>query len=118
MTEETPTSTRGGLVLVLSTFADTDSAERVVRRLVQERLIACGNVIPGLTSLYRWQGEMERAAEVLVLMKAPQERVPRLFERISEIHPYEVPELLALPVDTVSRAYCEWVGQETTEVTE
>lgn len=104
------------LVLVLTTVADAATGERLVGTLVDERLIACGNLVPGVLSLYRWQGEPMREEEVLVLMKTAPARVPELFARVEALHPYEVPELVALPVAAASSAYCRWVGNETTEV--
>lgn len=107
-----------GLAVVLSTFETAEQAAGVTRALVEERLIACGNIIPGLTSIYRWRGEVEASAEVLLLMKTRAELLPALRARIGELHPYEVPEFLALSVDQVADAYGRWVWQETTEVTE
>jgi periplasmic divalent cation tolerance protein len=105
-----------GLTLVLTTVPDLDAGERLVRQLVEERLAACGNLIPGLVSIYRWGGEVAREGELLVLLKTRASGVPALFRRVEELHPYEVPELVALPVDTVSDAYGRWVRQETIEV--
>lgn len=103
------------LVLVLTTVADAAAAERLARRLVDERLIACANLVPGLTSVYRWKGSVQAESEVLLLMKTPRARVDRLFERAAELHPYEVPELLALPVEAGLEAYCHWVAAEVNE---
>lgn len=105
-----------GLALCLTTAPDAGAAEDLVQRLIEERLIACANLLPGLTSLYRWKGEIAREAEVLVLMKTPRTLVDRLMQRVSELHPYEVPEFLTFSVDEGSSAYCRWVVQETTEV--
>jgi periplasmic divalent cation tolerance protein len=105
-----------GVSLVLTTAPDASAAERIVRALVEERLIACGNVVPGVASLFRWKGEVQREEEVLVLMKARTEALDRLFARIGELHPYEVPELLSFPVGKGSPAYCGWVVEETVEV--
>lgn len=101
--------------MCLTTAPDLAVAERIGRQLVEERLIACANVVPGLLSLFRWQGELSREGEVLMLMKAPEARLERLAARLGELHPYEVPEFLALSVDAGSTAYCRWV-HETTEV--
>ena len=106
------------LAVALSTFENAEQADGVARTLVGERLIACGNIIPGLTSIYRWRGEIETSAEVLLLMKTRAELLPALRARIDELHPYEVPEFLALSVDQVADAYGRWVWQETTEVLE
>ena len=108
----------GPLAVVLSTFESEEQAGEVARRLVEERLIACGNILPGMTSIYRWRGEIEKAGEVLLLMKTRAELVSALRARIGELHPYEVPEVLALSVDEVADAYGRWVWQETTEVNE
>lgn len=107
-----------GVVLVLTTLASEDDAERLVRSLVDERLIACGNVMPGITSIYRWQGAVEREAEVMVLMKTTGSRVDAALERASELHPYEVPELLTVMVDGGTAPYRRWVREETSKVSE
>lgn len=103
------------LTLVLTTLPTADAGERLARQLVDERLIACANLVPGLTSVFRWKGEVQTDAEVLMLMKTPTARVERLFARVAELHPYEVPELLALPVAVGLDAYCRWVAAEVSE---
>lgn len=113
---DAPVQREAELVICITTAPDAQVADRLVSQLVDERLIACGNLVPGLTSIYRWQGAVERAGEVMVLMKTPSSLVERLFSRIGELHPYEVPELVALPAAAVSSAYCRWVQQETLEV--
>lgn len=105
-----------GLVVVLSTLENEVDAQRLARTLVEERLIACGNIFPGLTSVYRWEGKIEEAGEVLLLMKTRMELTAALEARIAELHPYEVPEVLVLPVADVADAYGQWVRRETTEV--
>jgi len=95
------------------TAPDADTARRVARALLDERLIACASLVPGVTSIYRWQGAVEEAAEVLVVMKTRTELVSRLTARAAELHPYEVPEVLALEVDGGLSAYCRWVMEET-----
>lgn len=110
---------RGGVerdtdvALVLTTVPDAEQGERLVSRLVEERLVACGNLVPGLTSIFRWEGDISRETELLVLLKARASRLEALFARVAELHPYEVPELLTLPVDAGSSAYCRWVREET-----
>jgi periplasmic divalent cation tolerance protein len=106
----------GEVLLVLSTVPDLEVGERLVRQLVEERLIACGNLAPGLLSIFRWEGALCREAEVLVIMKTTRARHEELFRRISELHPYEVPEVLALPVQAGLQAYCAWVAGATNEV--
>lgn len=106
----------GGVVTVITTLGDADAAAELVEALVAERLIACGNIVPGVTSIYRWEGEVVRESEVLVVMKTTGARLDELLERAAALHPYEVPELLALAVDGGSPPYCRWVTDETSEV--
>lgn len=101
------------LVLALSTAPDADHAARIARALVDERLIACANLVPGLTSIYRWQGEVQADAEVLLLMKTRRALVPRLKERLPQLHPYQVPELVVTEVTDGLAPYCDWVRGET-----
>ena len=104
------------VVLVMTTVPDRECGERLAGTLVGERTAACGNLVDGVTSIYRWAGEVEKGRELLLLLKTRRELVPALFERVAQLHPYEVPELVALPVDAVSSAYSRWVMEETTEV--
>ena len=101
------------LVLALSTAPDGDTAATIARTLVEERLIACANLVPGLTSVYRWQGEVHSDAEVLLLMKTRRDLLPRLKERLPALHPYEVPELVVAAVEDGLEPYCRWVLDET-----
>lgn len=95
--------------LGLLTAPDLEVAERLVQTLVEERIIACGNIVPGLRSIYRWRGEVERSDEVLIVVKTTEAEVPRLLERVPELHPYEVPEVLVLPVEGGNEPYLSWV---------
>lgn len=101
------------VVLALSTAPDAAVAERIARALVEERLIACANLVPGLTSVYRWEGGIRADAEVLLLMKTRRGLLPRLKERLPALHPYEVPELVVAPVEDGLQPYCRWVLDET-----
>lgn len=103
----------GELALVVTTLPDSDAAERLVRSLLDERLVACGNFFPGVRSLYRWEGKVADETEVLVLLKAHTAAIEQLFTRVAELHPYAVPELVELPVSGVSQAYCRWVMEST-----
>lgn len=102
-----------GLVLALSTAPDAETAARIGRALVDERLIACANLVPGLTSIYRWQGEVQQEGEVLLLMKTRRSLVRRLKERLPQLHPYQVPELVVTEVTDGLEPYCRWVRDET-----
>jgi periplasmic divalent cation tolerance protein len=101
------------LALVLMTAPDAATGERIGRALVQERLAACASVIPGVVSVYLWEGELRTDGEVQVLLKTRRALVDRLFGRAAELHPYEVPELVAAPLAGVSEPYRKWVLEET-----
>jgi periplasmic divalent cation tolerance protein len=99
--------------VVLCTAPDGEVAERIVGALLRERLIACGSVVPGVVSLYRWQGAVRREAEVLVVMKTRAALAAAVAERVKALHPYELPEVLALPAAGGLDAYRRWVLDET-----
>jgi periplasmic divalent cation tolerance protein len=103
-------------VIVLTTFGTDVDAARVARTLVDERLAACVNLLPPMTSIYRWKGKIETEHELQVLMKTSADRVPALEQRLREIHPYEVPEFLVLSIETGSEAYLSWVAESTKPV--
>ena len=94
------------------TAPGADEAEAVVRSLLDERLVACGNVLPGAVSLYRWQGAVHRDNEAVVILKTVRRLVPRVLERARALHPYEVPELLVQEVVDGNPAYLQWVREE------
>lgn len=98
--------------VVLVTAPNAETGEFLARELVEERLAACANVIPGLVSVYWWDDDVERDDEVLVIFKTAGHRVPALTERVRALHPYEVPEVLALSVADGLEAYARWVLQE------
>ena len=101
------------LSLVLTTLPDQQTAEALVTTLVEEGHIACGNIVPGVLSIYRWDGDVVREAEVVVLMKTVTANVRRLVERLPELHPYSVPEVVGLSVEAVHRPYGQWVTEST-----
>lgn len=96
------------IVVVLST-CPVDSAARIAHTLVNEGLAACVNQLPGVTSTYRWQGQVHSDQEALLIMKTAAERFEALKARILELHPYELPEVIALPVCGAFERYAEWV---------
>jgi periplasmic divalent cation tolerance protein len=98
-------------VVVLVTAPTADVAAAIARAVVEERLAACGNVLPAVRSIYRWQGKVQDEAEVLLILKTQRRRFPELRDRILALHPYEVPEVLALPVEAGSDAYLDWIAQ-------
>ena len=102
--------------LVLSTVDTQQEAVRIARHLVEERLVACVNLVPKITSIYRWKGALERATEHLMIMKTAQDRLASLTQRIKELHPYEVPEVIALSIEEGDSTYLEWIFSETREL--
>lgn len=95
--------------VVLVTSANREEAERIAHALVEERLAACVNLVGGVSSIYRWQDAVEKAEEVLLLIKTRQQAVDALRRRVLELHSYEVPEFLVLPVEQESEAYLAWI---------
>ncbi len=98
-------------MIILTTWPDAESARAATRKLVEEKLAACGNLVPGIESIYRWQGKIETSSEVLVIFKTTAARLAQLEERIRELHSYEVPEILAVPVGAGLPAYLRWVEE-------
>jgi periplasmic divalent cation tolerance protein len=97
------------IAVVLVTAPSAAVAEELVTTLVQERLAACGNIVPGVVSVYRWQDAVERADEVLIVFKVAAAATSRVMARVRELHPYDVPEIVVLPVADVLPAYAQWV---------
>ena len=95
------------------TCPDQDTAARIADTLVGERLAACVNIVPGLRSVYRWQGAIESADEVLLLAKTTRECLEALTARVVELHPYELPEVIAVEVAGGLAAYLDWVAEQT-----
>ena len=98
--------------VVLVTVPDPEAGAELARALVEDRLAACGNVVPGLTSVYRWQGEIQQDPETLVILKTTRASLDALKARVLELHPYDVPEFLAIPVIYGHLPYLQWVEGE------
>ncbi len=100
------------VIAVLTNLPDSESAFNLARELVQLRLAACANVLAAATSFYRWEGRDEQAVEYPVLIKSTSERYAQLEQAIRERHPYELPEIIAWPVERGLPAYLDWVERE------
>lgn len=98
-------------LLVLSTFANEDDAARVVRALVEERLIACGNLLPGARSIYRWKDGVADEREVVALMKTRKQDWTALLSRLHELHSYETPECIAIRLAAGAPRYMAWLEE-------
>ena len=103
------------VLLVLTTVPDAATAERIAQVLVEARLAACVNVLPGVQSIYRWQGVVTRAVELQLLVKTTAERYASVEEAIRMHHPYDVPEVIAVAIDTASSPYLRWLFEQTCE---
>ncbi len=102
-------------LLIYCTCPDRESAERIAGNLVDDGLAACVNIIPGAISIYQWQGMRERAEESMLLIKAGRQRYSELEQKIVTLHPYELPEIIAVPVEQGLPDYLHWVQQCTTK---
>ena len=100
--------------IVLTTASSREEAKRIAKALVEERLAACVNVVHGVESIYRWQGEVEEAAEVLLLIKTNVEKIEALETAVRRLHSYEVPEFLIFEVNGGSAAYLKWLDDSLT----
>ena len=99
--------------VVLVTAPDEDVGRRLARALVERRLAACANLIPGVRSIYRWDGEVRDEAEVLLVIKTVAGRISELEAALAELHPYDVPECIALEPASVEAKYLAWLVDET-----
>ncbi len=100
------------VVAVLTTAPSAEAADRIGTALVEERLAACANLVPGVSSVFRWNGQVSREAEILVVLKTTAARLGDLRRRLVELHPYEVPEVIAVDVREGHPPYLDWVRDE------
>ena len=102
-----------GCIVVFSTVPDTDTGRKIARGVLEKRLAACVNITGPLESHYWWEGELQQEPEHLLILKTREELFPALEEAVRSLHPYDVPEIIALPVGQGSPAYLNWIGSET-----
>jgi periplasmic divalent cation tolerance protein len=100
-------------VIVLTTMPAEGDADELGRALVEERLVACVNVLPPMQSIYRWQGAVEQASERQLIMKTTSARVEALKTRLAALHPYDVPEIVVLSITDGGAAYLQWLEEST-----
>ena len=103
--------------VVLVTCASVVEARRIGRSAVEKKLAACANIVAGVESIYRWKGKVERAREVLVVMKTTSNRLSQLEREVKRVHSYDVPEFIVLPVVVGSQDYLAWIGASTAPTT-
>jgi periplasmic divalent cation tolerance protein len=99
------------ILVVLTTWPDVEKARAAAQKLVEEKIVACANLVPRMESIYRWQGKVETSAEVLVIFKTTSACYPMLESRIRELHGYEVPEILSLRVSDGLSGYLQWIEE-------
>ena len=99
------------VLLACSTFPDIETARRIAEHLVAENLAACVNLIPAVESIYRWEGKIERTAEVIAFFKTTTNRLAAFQEKLKALHPYDVPELICLRIDNGLPEYLRWVNE-------
>lgn len=98
-------------LVVVYVTAPEEAAGRLARGLIDRKLAGCVNVLPAVRSVYRWKGAVEEGTESLLIIKTTKERLPALAEGVKDLHPYEVPEIIALPITAGSDAYCAWLRE-------
>jgi len=99
-------------IVVFSTCQTEEEARKLARHLVEKRLAACVNLVPGVRSVYWWKDQIEEGAEFLLVIKSRRDLLPRLTAELSKVHSYQVPEVIALAVVDGSRRYLEWMDRE------
>jgi periplasmic divalent cation tolerance protein len=97
------------ILLAISTFPDAETASRIAQTLVEEKFAACANLIPAVHSIYRWKEKIETAGEVIAFFKTTVDRQAAFQEKLRSLHPYEVPELICIKIDSGSPDYLRWV---------
>ena len=101
----------GNILLALSTFPDRETAQRISNQLVTEKFAACANILPGIESIYRWKEEIETGNETLVFFKLSEDRQLAFQEKLRSLHPYEVPEIIFVPISSGLPEYLRWVAE-------
>ena len=101
------------VMFVYVTTGDADEAKRLGRQVVEEQLAACANILPGVTSIFRWEGKVDEASEALLILKTTEARLEQLIQRVKTLHSYELPCIEALPVVEGNRDFLEWIVRET-----
>ena len=99
------------ITLIISTCPNQEVAETIAQRLLEENLAACVSILAGVTSIYRWQGEVVKDQEYMLFIKTATERQDELLGRLRDLHPYDVPEIICLPIEKGHQPYIEWVKE-------
>lgn len=102
-----------GYLVVYITVPSSETGEKIANTLVEKRLAACASIVPGLSSIYHWQGKICNETELLLIAKTRDSLFERLEQEVKSIHPYQVPEIIALPIIKGSREYLDWIDEST-----
>src|SRR5262249_51381723 len=105
--------TESDFVVVLTTLPADGDATTFARTLVDQRVPACANLLPIMESIFRWDGRVDGESERQIVIKTSRERLPALWERVRDLHPYDIPEFIVLPIVDGNAAYLQWVGEST-----
>ncbi len=98
-------------IVVLITAKDSQEAQRISQQLVAEKLIACANILPGIQSIFWWESKVDQASETLLILKSQKRLLPKIIKRVKELHSYQVPEVIALPIVGGHKDYLDWVEE-------
>jgi periplasmic divalent cation tolerance protein len=101
------------VLLVMTNLPDVTAGKKMAHALIQSRLVACVNLLPGVQSIYRWQGQVEEASEIMLQIKTTTSRYQQLQQAILDAHPYALPEVIAIPVSYGHAPYLHWIASET-----
>ena len=101
------------LTIIYSTINDLKDARKIAHTLVEEQLVACVNIIPNIESIYKWKGKVEYASEVILIAKTVEENVVKTIRRIKELHTYELPDIIVIPIVGGHKEYLEYIKRET-----
>lgn len=100
-------------IVIFVTAKDEGQANKIAEKLVAEKLVACANVVPGIRSIFRWQGKVDQAEEVLLVLKSRRRHFPLIVKTVKALHSYDVPEIIALPIVEGNKDYLNWITEST-----
>lgn len=100
-------------IVIFVTAKDESQANKIAEKLVAEKLVACANIVPGVQSIFRWDGKIDRAREILLILKSRRRHFPAIVKTVKALHSYDVPEVIALPIIEGNKDYLKWITETT-----